>query len=94
MRIRDPRIIADLEKIMTENIAGHNVDLLRWSSKSKYKIADELKLAGHKVNIDTVGRILKDNDYSLQSNLKNMEDGSSADRDTQFRYINRKAKES
>ena len=65
MRIRNPGIIADLEKIMTENIAGINVELLRWIRKSQYKIADELKLSGNKVYIDTVERILKDNDYSV-----------------------------
>ena len=90
---KDPEIIADLEKIMNENTAGDNMSLLRWSGKSTYKIADELKLSGHKIDPDTVGRILKENDYSLQANLKNIEGGSSADRDAQFGYINGKAKE-
>lgn len=90
---KDPEIIADLEKIMNENTAGDNMSLLRWSSKSTYKIADELKLSGHKIDPDTVGRILKENDYSLQANLKNIEGGSSADRDAQFGYINGKAEE-
>ena len=78
---------------MNENTAGDNMSLLRWSSKSTYKIADELKLSGHKIDPDTVGRILKENDYSLQANIKNIEGGSSADRDAQFRYINEKAEE-
>ena len=90
---KDPGIIADLEKIMDENTAGDNMSLLRWSSKSTYKIADELKLLGHKIDPDTVGRMLKENDYSLQANIKNIEGGSSADRDAQFWYINGKAKE-
>ena len=90
---KDPGIIADLEKIMDENTAGDNMSLLRWSNKSTYRIADELRLIGHKIDPDTVGRILKENDYSLQANLKDMEGGSSADRDAQFRYINEKGKE-
>ncbi len=90
---KDPGIIADLEKIMDENTAGDNMSLLRWSNKSTYRIADELKLIGHKIDPDTVGRILKENDYSLQANIKNIEGGSSEDRDAQFRYINEKGKE-
>ncbi len=58
---------------MDENTAGDNMSLLRWSNKSTYKIADELKLIGHKIDPDTVGRILKENDYSLQANIKNIE---------------------
>ena len=90
---KDPGIIADLEKIMNENTAGDNMSLLKWSSKSTYRIADQLKLMGHQIDPDTVGRILKENDYSLQANIKNIEGGSSEDRDAQFRYINEKVKE-
>ena len=90
---RDPGIIADLEKIMDENTAGDNMSLLKWSSRSTYRIADQLKLMGHKIDPDTVGRILKENDYSLQANVKNIENGSPVDRDAQFRYINGKAGE-
>ncbi len=90
---KDPGITADLEKIMDENTAGDNMSLVRWSNKSTYRIADELKLIGHKIDPDTVGRILKENDYSLQANIKNIEGGTSEDRDAQFRYINEKGKE-
>ena len=70
------------------------MSLLRWSNKSTYKIAGELKLTDHKIDPDTVGRILKENDHSLQANLKNIEGASSEDRDAQFWYINEKGKES
>ncbi|EQD66259.1 Transposase, Rhodopirellula-type, partial [mine drainage metagenome] len=90
---KDPGIIADLEKIMNENTAGDNMSSLKWSSKSTYKIADQLKLMGHEIDPDTVGRILKENDYSLQANIKNIENGSPVDRDAQFGYINEKARE-
>ncbi|EQD74852.1 hypothetical protein B1B_02435, partial [mine drainage metagenome] len=45
---------------MDENTAGDNMSLLRWSNKSTYRIADELKLTGHKIDPDTVGRMLKE----------------------------------
>jgi hypothetical protein len=90
--IKDPGIIKDLEKIMDENTSGDPMSLLKWSNKSTYKIAEELVKLNHKINPDTVGRILKENDYSLQANRKNIEGSSAPERDAQFRYINEHAK--
>jgi Rhodopirellula transposase DDE domain len=69
------------------------MSLLKWTNKSTYKIADELRKLEHKIDPDTVGRILKENDYSLQANKKNIEGSSVPERDAQFRYINKLAKE-
>ena len=93
VEIKDPEIIGDLEKIMDENTSGDPMSLLKWTNKSTYKIADELKKLKHKIDPDTVGRLLKENDYSLQANKKNIEGSSVPERDAQFRYINEKAKE-
>jgi len=90
---KDPGIIEDLEKIMDENTSGDPMSLLKWSNKSTYKIAEELVKLNHKIDPDTVGRILKENDYSLQANRKNIEGSSVPERDAQFRYINEQAKE-
>ncbi|NOR46756.1 MAG: ISAzo13 family transposase [Methanosarcinaceae archaeon] len=90
---KDPRIINDLEKIMEENTAGDPMSLLKWTNKSTYKIADELRRLKHTIDPDTVGRILKENDYSLQANKKNIEGSSVPERDAQFRHINEQAKE-
>ena len=78
---------------MDENTSGDPMSLLKWTNKSTYKIADELKKLKHKIDPDTVGRLLKENDYSLQANKKNIEGSSVPERDAQFRYINEKAKE-
>jgi len=91
--IKDPGIIGDLEKIMDENTAGDPMSLLKWTNKSTYKIAEKLAELGHKIDPDTVGRLLKENDYSLQANKKNIEGSSVPERDAQFRYINAQAKE-
>ena len=90
---KDPGIINDLEKIMEENTSGDPMSLLKWTNKSTYKIADELRKLQHKIDPDTVGRLLKENDYSLQANKKNIEGSSVPERDAQFRYINAQAKE-
>ena len=78
---------------MDENTSGDPMSLLKWTNKSTYKIADELKKLEHKIDPDTVGRILKENDYSLQANKKNIEGSSVPERDAQFRHINEQAKE-
>lgn len=90
---KDPGILDDLEKIMDENTSGDPMSLLKWTNKSTYKIADELRKLQHKIDPDTVGRLLKENDYSLQANKKNIEGSSAPERDAQFRYINEQAKE-
>jgi hypothetical protein len=87
------QILKDLETIMDENTAGDPMSNLKWSNKSTYSVANELRLRGHKISEDTVGRLLKKEDYSLQSNKKTIEGSSSPERDEQFNYINEKSKE-
>ena len=65
---------------------------LLWTSKSTYKIADELNKDGCRAGRKTVGNILKSLGYSLQSNKKSKEGEGHIDRDKQFEYINKKAK--
>ncbi len=61
---------------------------LRWTTKSTVKPADELTVGGHRVGPDTVARLLKEPDYSLQGNAKTIEGKQHPDRDAQFRYRN------
>jgi len=77
---------------MDENTAGDPMSFLKWTNKSTYKIASELKLKGHRINSDTAGRLLKERGYSLQANVKTKEAGSGPERDAQFRYINEQVK--
>ncbi|NQE04328.1 hypothetical protein C5S32_00520, partial [ANME-1 cluster archaeon GoMg1] len=39
---------------------------LKWSNKSTYSIANELRLRGHKISEDTVGRLLKQEGYWIR----------------------------
>jgi hypothetical protein len=50
-------------------------------------LADELQAQGHKVSHVAVGKLLKSQDYSLQSSVKVLEDNQSPDRNTQFEHI-------
>jgi hypothetical protein len=87
----DPGLEAALEQIMEENTAGDPMSLLRWTNKSTVRIADELTRVGHSVSDETVRRRLAEMGYSLQANVKNLEE-SGAGRDQQFRYINKQVK--
>jgi hypothetical protein len=84
----DPGLLKALKKIMDGSTAGDPMSLLRWTHKSTGTIAEELTRQGHSVSDDTIGRRLAELGYSLQSNFKNNEGESPAERDKQFRYIN------
>ena len=61
---------------------------LRWTSKSTYRLAEELTGQGHPVSARTVATLLRAAHYSLQANRKTREGASHPDRNAQFEYIN------
>ena len=65
---------------------------LKWTNKSTYTISDALKNKKQNISEGTVGSIIKNLGYSLQANVKSKENGSSEERDSQFRYINEQVK--
>jgi hypothetical protein len=89
----DPRWEQALDRILDENTAGDPMSLLRWTNKSTARIAEELTRQGHSASDETVRRRLRALGYSLQANVKNLEEGSGAGRDEQFRYLNRQVKQ-
>ena len=88
----DPGVRDRLEKILEETTAGDPMSQLRWTSKSTRTMAEELTRLGHPVTGVTVARCLDDMGYSLQANRKSKAGPQHADRDAQFRYINRPVK--
>ena len=90
--VADPKLVRALEKIMDETTAGDPMSLLRWTSKSTERLAEELTRRGHPISADTVGRRLRELEYSLQANLKTKEGSAPPGRDAQFRYINAQVK--
>jgi hypothetical protein len=79
-------------KRVEASTAGSPTDVLRWTSKSKAKLAAALAGRGHPVAPNTVGRLLRDLGYSLQANRKDKEGRSPPERDAQFRYLNDRAR--
>ena len=66
---------------------------LRWTAKSTENLARALVAKGFRVSADTVGRLLKAMDYSLQAPAKQLEGTQHPDRNEQFEYINRLSKQ-
>ena len=89
MEVGDPGLLKALQAIMEETTAGDPMSLLRWTSKSTERIAQELAERGHTISGETVRRRLVELGYSLQANRKSKEGSHSPERDAQFRYINR-----
>ena len=85
---KNPTIQREIECILEENTAGDPMSKLKWTNKSTYSIAQELKNKKQFISEDTIGRIIKKLGYTLQLNIKSKENGSSEERDSQFRYIN------
>jgi hypothetical protein len=87
-----PGVKRELTRIVEESTAGDPMSRLKWTVKSTRVIAQELARRGHAVSAVTVGRCLRDMDYSLQANVKTLEGKQHPDRDAQFRYLNAQIK--
>jgi len=77
---------------MKYETAGDPVTGCKWTRKTTAKVAQQLKRVGIRVSANTVGRLLKQMDFSLRKNIKSLESGLSKPpdprkRDLQFRYI-------
>jgi hypothetical protein len=85
-------LLDDLDSLVEPDSRGDPESPLRWTSKSTYKLSEELKNKGFSVCQRTVCSLLADLDYSLQSNKKMKEGANHPDRDAQFRYIYERVK--
>lgn len=59
----------------------------KWHRSSLRHLMDELSRLGYWVSHTTIGRLLKQMDYSLKANAKRLSGSNHPDRDQQFRYI-------
>lgn len=88
----DPALLPALLALVEPDERGDPMSPLRWTTKSLQILADELTGQGHPVSAMTVGRLLKDNGFSLQAQAKTLEGEQHPNRDAQFRYINEQVK--
>ncbi|PNE43471.1 ISAzo13 family transposase [Streptomyces noursei] len=89
----DPLLVPALLALVEPDERGDPMSPLRWTTKSLRCLAGELTRQGHAASAPTVGRLLRENGFSLQANAKTLEGAQHPDRDAQFRYINDQAKD-
>jgi hypothetical protein len=90
---RDPGLLQALDELVAPDTRGDPASPLRWTCKSTRQLADALVAQGFQVSDDTVGRLLKQQGFTLQRTLKTEEGAQHPDREAQFDYINQQAKQ-
>ncbi len=88
---KQPGLLQALDELVGPDTRGNPMSLLRWTSKSSTKLAEELVRQGFEVSARTVLRLLHQLGYSLRANAKVTEGTQHEDRDAQFAYINEEA---
>ena len=88
----DPKLVQALERLVDPVTRGDPMGPLLWTCSSAARLAEHLCSAGHPVSERTVNRLLHELGYSLQANRKTLEGAQHADRDAQFKHINRRVR--
>jgi hypothetical protein len=88
----DPTVLSDLQSLVEPTTRGDPMAPLLWTSRSLRNLADALQTMGHRIKHNVVADLLRQLDYSLQSNRKTREGTDNPDRDAQFDYINAQMK--
>ena len=83
-----PGVKQALEKLVDPLTRGDPESALRWTCKSRAKLTAGLSQAGWKVSSTTVGRLLHELGYRLQSVRKSGAGTAHPDRNAQFEHIN------
>ena len=85
---RQPGLRDALEALVDPLTRGDPTSPLRWTCKSRAKLAAALTQQGWHVSSTTVGRMLNQLGYSLQAPRKRHEGTAHPDRNAQFEHIN------
>lgn len=86
---KHPEIKQCIEDLIEPGTRGDPESPLRWTCKSVRNISDFLRGKGYSVSRQSVARILREMEYSLQGNRKTKEGKDHPDRDKQFRFISK-----
>jgi transposase len=93
LKDQQPGLKAALEQLVDPLTRGDPQSPLRWTCKSRAKLTAALQTQGWRVSSTTVGRLLHELGYSLQSIRKSREGTQHPDRNAQFEHINAVADE-
>lgn len=87
-----PELIAVLEELLEPATRGDPQSPLKWTCRSTRELSQELEKQGYLVSHQTIGTLLKQAGYSLQSNRKTVEGKQHPERNAQFEHIARRIK--
>ena len=88
----DPELLKALNELIEPGTRGDPGCPLRWTCKSTRKLANELTEQDHEVSHSTVGRLLREQGYSMQANRKTREGQQHPDRNAQFEHISKRVR--
>lgn len=88
IEMTQPGLTQALEQLVDPVTRGDPMSPLRWTCKSRANLASTLSKSGWTVSSTTVGRLLHELGYSLQSVRKSQEGEAHPDRNEQFEHIN------
>ena len=92
---RCPALLAALEKMVKDEIAGDSVKDVKWVRSSANKLAARLRAMGFTVSSTTVWRLLKRLGYSMRINIRRWRghQPDSPERNQQFEYLGARRRE-
>src|SRR5262249_12341704 len=91
-RKKSPRVLAVLNELLRDTVAGDPVSGLRWTHRSLRKLRQALRRRGLRVALSTIARLLRDQGFSLRTCRKQQAGIQDPQRDRQFRYLVRMRK--
>lgn len=86
-RLKKTEVIELLNELTEESTAGDPMSTKKWSRKDTRSISEEMKNQGIDVSPNSVGKLLKDQNYSLRANRKTIAETHHPDRNQQFEII-------
>lgn len=89
---KSPTLLPDLKELVEATTRGDPESPLLWTARSLRNLAEALKRKGHTVSPTTLGKLLNELGYSLQSNRKRLEGAQHPDRNAQFENIAEKVR--
>ena len=91
--VQQPGLLRKLKWLVGSSTRGDPMSPLLWTCKSTRELANALTQSSYPVHHTTVAELLWGLGYSLQANMKTLEEGADhPDRDRQFQYINAQAR--
>lgn len=92
--VQEPGILKRLKSLLESSTRGDPMSPLLWTNASTGALAETLSKEGYAISDRTVARLVQEElGYSLQANMKTLEEGSGhPDRDQQFHNLNAKVR--